>query len=131
MTSPPGAGMFTRPAPRQQRPGEQDRGADRPAEVRVRIVVAEARGADAHRVAADERGFRAELAQQLDLRLDIADPGHVPERDLPIREERGRKERQRRVLVAPRPQCARDRLTTLDHELGTRHVSGCLHRAAS
>ena len=119
------------PAPRQQRPRQQDRGADRAAEVRVRIVVAETRGAHAHRVATGERNFGAELAQQTHLRLDIADPGHVSERDLFVREERGRKERQRRVLVAPRPQRARDRLTALDDELGARYVCGRVHRAVS
>ena len=119
------------PATREERARQQDRGADRAAEFRIGIVVAQTRGGDPDRVVAHDFSVGPELTEQPDLCFHIPDSRHVGERDLVVGEQRRGQHRQCRVLVAARLKRARDRVAALDHEPGTRHVCKVVHRTSS
>src|SRR4030095_9775508 len=58
----------------------------------------------------------AEGADELDQRADVADAWHVLDADASGRQERGRQERQRLVLVPARGHLAADGMSALDHK---------------
>ena len=100
----------------EQRPGEQERGADLAAEVGVELGLRDAGAVDANLVRPRPGGVGAEVDEQLDHHLDVADPRQVRESDL-LRGEHGRGEdRQGAVLVPGRANRAGERATALDDE---------------
>ena len=90
------------PEPREQRAGEQERRAHACAELRVELVPGHVRRMDAHLVRAGPRDLGAELVEQVEHRLHVADARHVRERHRLARQQRRGQDRQRAVLVAGR-----------------------------
>jgi hypothetical protein len=84
---------------REQWAGEQERGADPAAQLRVELGLVRACGVDPDDVLADPLGVGADVGQDLDHRLDVADPGDVRQRDGLLGEQRRREDRQGAVLV--------------------------------
>ena len=100
----------------QQRTGEQERGADLAAEVGVELGLRDAGAVHANLVRARPGRVGAEVREQLDHDLDVADPGEVG-RGAPRRRRDGRGEdRQGAVLVPGRTDRAGERATALDDE---------------
>ena len=95
---------------------EQERGANLAAQIRVELGLRDTGTVDAYLVRPRPGGVGAEIDEQLDHHLDIANPGHVREPHL-LRGEHGRGEnRQGAVLVPGRTDRAGERATTLDDE---------------
>ena len=114
-------------AAREQRPGEQDRGADLLADLRVRLVAVDAVGPEGDRARSAGRHGDAEVAEDRDQRLHVSDGGHIRQDHFVVGQERRRDQRQGGVLVAARTNPAADRVTAFDHEaLIDHHV---LHRS--
>jgi len=65
---------------RQQRPGEQEGGADAPAEIGIEIGLDDLAGVNGHVVRAPPLGRGAGEGEQLDHRLDVADARDVVQR---------------------------------------------------
>src|SRR5947208_9854027 len=101
---------------REQRPGEQERGADLAAELRIEIGLLDRRRIDTHVVRTSPLDARADMRQEIDHRLDIADARHVREADLVAGEEARSEDRERSVLVPGCPHRAREGAPALDHE---------------
>ena len=70
----------------------------------------------AHLVLARPLDLGAEVAEQLDHRLDVADPRHVRELHRLVGEQARGEDRQRAVLVAGRAEPPVERAAALDHE---------------
>ena len=79
ITSPPGGGTSRAAAAREQRAGQQDRGADALREPLVERRRVDVGSADAHLVALRPLDLRAEVDEQLEHGLDVADARHVAE----------------------------------------------------
>ena len=105
----------------EQRPGQQDRGADPRAEFGIEIGGADVLGVDRERVARLPFGRGADRADQFDQRLGVADARHVLQRDRMLGEQRGGDDRQRRVLVAGRLDRAREPVAAFNDVLNGRH----------
>ena len=120
-------------AARQQRPGEQDRGADPRAQLGIEIGGADFPGVDRERVARLPFGRRADRADQLHQRLGVADARNVFERDRLLGEQRRGDDRQRGVLVAGGLDGAGKPVAAFDDVLDGRHASLllCGYRYAS
>ncbi len=104
------------PEAREEWPGEQERRADLAAEDGVELGPRHLGGVDADLVGPCPRGLGAEVGEDLDHRLDVADPRHVRERD-GARGQHGRREdRERPVLVACGANSPRERTSAFDHE---------------
>ena len=103
---------------RQQRAGQQERGADPRRELGIDVRVGgDAGGADGDLVLAAPLDARAEMLEQVEHRLHVADPRHVAHDDL-VRGERGRGQTGKGgVLVACGHDRARQRNTAVDEEL--------------
>ena len=117
MKSPPGGGMLRLAEAGQQRPGEQERGADLVRELLVDGDVGDAGGAEAQAVVGDPGDLDAEPLEQRDLRLGVADPRHPVQQQLLLGEQAGGEDRQGRVLVAGDGHLARERRASFDDEL--------------
>ena len=101
----------------QQRPRDEERGADPVRDLGVDLRLAHVRRAEGDDVLVAPVDAHAEPAQELEHRLHVADARDVAEDDLLLGQEACRKRRQRRVLVTRRHDRARQRLTPLDDEL--------------
>ncbi len=86
----------------EQRPRQQDRGADARAENRIEIGGADVLGVNGEPVAPAPFGGRADRADQFHQRFGVANPRDVVERDRMLGQEGGGNDRQRRILVAGR-----------------------------
>ena len=103
-------------AAREQRPGQQERRADPPRELLVELGLLDLGGVDADVVRPGPLDLRAEIREQLDHRLDVADARDVRELDRLVREQAGGENREGAVLVARGADPAVQRNRTLDHE---------------
>ena len=99
MKSPPGGEMQHAAEAREQRAGEQERAADPVGELLVDLGLRDARRVDADLVLAQPFGLGAEVREQREHRVDVADPRDVPEHDGLVGEQAGGEDRQRAVLV--------------------------------
>ena len=70
---------------------------------------------DRHHVRTEPLDFCAEVAQQLDHRLDVADPRHVAQRD-GLGREQGRGEDRQRAVLVPAAHAPVQGPSALDHE---------------
>src|SRR5581483_1670971 len=104
------------PEPRQQRAGEEERGAHAPAEFGVELVLGDVRGVHPDLVRAGPGDVGAEVGEQLEHRVDVADPRDVRQENRVLREQRRGEDRQRAVLVAGRLDRPREPLAPFDHE---------------
>ena len=86
----------------EQRAREQDRGADARAQLGIERGLRDVGSPHPQPVRPEPLGLGADVAQKLDHRLDVADAGHVVERDGVGREQAGRQDREGGVLVAGR-----------------------------
>ena len=101
---------------RQERAGEQERRANLAAEVGVELGLRDPGAVDAHLVRPGPHCIGAEVGEQLDHHLDVADARQVRQPHL-LGGEHGRGEdRQGAVLVPGRTDRAGERATTLDDE---------------
>ena len=100
----------------EQRAGEQERGADLPTELRVELGPADALRIDPDLVRSRPLDVGADVGEQRDHGLHVLDPRHVGEPDLARRENAGREDRERAVLVPRRPDAPAERTPALDHE---------------
>ena len=115
ITSPPGRHDHAAEA-REQRAGEQERRADAAAELLVELGLVDAGRVDPDLVLAQPFGVGADVDEQLDHRLHVADPGHVRQLHRLRREHGGGQDRQRAVLVPGGADGAAERASALDHE---------------
>ena len=100
MTSPPGGGTLTRPTRASSGPASRN-------DARIRLqsswsssCFATSAAYDAHLVRPGPFHVGADVGEQLDHRLDVADARDVRERDGPVGEQARRQDRQRAVLVS-------------------------------
>ena len=118
ITSPPGGGTHRAAEAREQRAGEQERRADaRGRAPRRARSCRSSRRVDAHLVRARPLDVGAEVVEQLDHRLDVADARHVRRASTgsSVSSARG-EDRQRAVLVPRGADAAVERAAALDHE---------------
>jgi hypothetical protein len=101
----------------EQRAGGQERGADALGEARVDPRVAHAVGLERDGVLLQPLGAHAEVGEQREHRLDVADARDVAKHDLLLGEEAAREQRERCVLVAGWDDGAGQRHAALDEEL--------------
>ena len=101
----------------EQRPGDQERGADLLGQVGVDVGLGDRVGLQGDDVPVAPVDLHAEILQQHDQGLGVADPGHVPEHDLLVREQARGQQRQGRVLVAGGHDGAGQRHAAFDDEL--------------
>ena len=109
----------------QQRPGQQDRGADPRAQNRIEVGGANGFGMDRQRIARAPFGRRADRADQLHQRLGVANARHVLKRHRMLGQQRRGDDRQRGVLVAGRLDRAGKPVSPLDHVLDRGGRPGC------
>ena len=105
----------------EQRPGQQDRGADPRAELGIEIGGADFLGVDCQRIACFPFGGSADRADQFDQRFGVADARHVFQRDRMLGEQSGGDDRQRGILVAGRLDRPREPVAALNDVLNGRH----------
>src|SRR5207302_1668148 len=86
----------------EQRPGQQHGGPDPRAELLVELRLRQLGRVDTHLVRAGPVRVRAQVGDQLDHRLDVADPGDVPQHDRLRAEQAGGQDRPRAVRVPGR-----------------------------
>ena len=103
------------PEPGEQRPREQERGANPAREPRVHFMRDVLR-VDADLVLTGPFGLGAQTREQIDHRVDVPDAGHVGERHRLVCEQARREDRQRTVLVAGRADAPGDRVAPFDDE---------------
>jgi len=113
----------------EQRPSEEDRRADLLAQVRVELRDAECLGVDGQRISAGPLGTGSDGLEQQDQRLDVLDTRNVGEVDRLVAEERGRDDRQRRVLVARGADASGETGPALDEILHCWHWRRAMGRA--
>ena len=104
------------PEPGQQRPRDQERGADPARKLLVDRGLGHRCGAQAQAVVGDPAHLDAKSLQQRELCLGVADPRHVVEQQLLLGEQAGGDDRKRGVLVACRADLARERDAALYYE---------------
>ena len=117
---------------REEWPHQEEGGANLAPELAVELVAREVGGVDADLVPARPLNVRAELGEERDHRLDVADARHVRERHRFVGEQAGREDRQGAVLVPGHGDPAVKRMPALDHERlgngfgddGLRHARG-------
>jgi putative component of toxin-antitoxin plasmid stabilization module len=85
---------------REQRPGDEEGGADLLRQVRVDRGLGHRIGLQRHRVPVAPLDLHAEVLEQRNQRLGVADVRHVVQDDLLVGQQAGSQQRQRRVLVA-------------------------------
>jgi hypothetical protein len=101
---------------REQRTGEQERRAHPAAQLLVQLTPADPRGRDANLVGSNPLDIRSDVREQRDHRVDVADAGHVRQRDGFVGEQARRENRQRAVLVPRRADRAGQRGAAFDDE---------------
>ena len=101
---------------REQRAGEQERGADAAAELLVELRLVHARRVDRDLVLPGPLDIGADVDEQLQHRLHVADSGHVRELHRLGREHAGGQDRQGAVLVARGADRPVEGATPFDHE---------------
>ncbi len=101
----------------EQRAGDEERGADALGQRRVHLGLGDLVGLERERVALAAVDVDAEVLEQHEQRLRVADPRHVVEHDLLVGEQAGGEERQGRVLVSGGDDGARERHPAFDDEL--------------
>jgi hypothetical protein len=105
------------PEARQQRSGEQERRPDPLGQLLVdHAVLGDVRSVDRDLALTGPAHACAEALEQQHHRLDVADPGDVPQRHLVLGQQAGREDRKRAVLVSGRDDRACKRRPALDHE---------------
>ncbi len=102
---------------REQRAGEQERGADPLGELALDLDLVHAGGAQRHLVGPAPVDLNADRAEDLEHRLDVADAWHVAHDDLVLGQDGGGEDRQRAVLVPGRDHRAGQRDAAFDDEL--------------
>ena len=102
---------------RQQRAGDEERRADALGEVRIDVGAVDLVGLQRDRVVRDPLDGHAEVGEQREHRLRVADPRDVGELDPLLGEKAGGEQRQSRVLVAGGHDGAGQRHAALDDEL--------------
>ena len=96
----PAAARLARPRRASSGPASRNEARIRRAELLVELVLASTSGGvDAHLVRAGPLDVGAEVGEQLEHRLDVADPRHVRERHRLVGEQARGEDRQRAVLV--------------------------------
>ena len=117
ITSPPGGGTLARPRRASSGPASRNDARIRLAELARRSRASRARRVHAHLVRRrSTRRRRRGCCEQLDHRLDVADPRHVRQRHRLVGEQAGGEDRQHAVLVPGGADAARERMAALDHE---------------
>ena len=114
ITSPPGGGMHGAAEARQQRAGDQERGADRLGQRRRPRRPGRRRRRRGHARCPRATRPRRRGAQQREHRVDVADARDVAQHDLLRGEQAGGQHRQRGVLVAGRDHGAGERIAAFD-----------------
>ncbi len=116
----------------EQRAGEQERAADAVGELLVDLGLRDAGGVDAHLVLARPLGVGAEIGEQREHRVDVADARDVAEHDRLVGEQARGEDRERPVLVAGDPDGPVERAPPFDHERlhGSLSGNGCRQGAA-
>jgi hypothetical protein len=94
----------------------QNGGADAGTQPRIEWLGSCGAGIDPHDVGTGPCDARAQIGEEREHRLDVADPGHVVEIDRPVDEQGGGKDRQGRILVARRADRAVQRTTAANLE---------------
>ncbi len=97
------------PAAREQRACEEDRRPDPAAELLVELVPGRVGRMDPQLAGPEALDVDADVGHELEHRLDVEDARDVRERHGLVREQAGSDDRQRRVLVAGRPNPAAQR----------------------
>ncbi len=105
------------PEARQQRPGEQERGADPLRQLSVDLGAVDRRAVDQQLAGAEPLDPRAERLEQQHHRFDVSDPRHVAQDHLVVGEQARRQDRQGSVFVAGGHDRARQRHSAFDYEL--------------
>ena len=101
---------------RQERSGKQDRGANLHAECTIDLWCNLAGSLDAERVLLDPLNLSTDGLDEVCHHFRVADARHVLDDALLIRQQTGRDDRQRTVLVAADRDATRERLAAFDHE---------------
>ena len=117
------AAPAVRSAPCQQRTEEQHRSPQAAHQRGVRLVLDDLSTAHVECGRADALDLRAEIDEQLRHDLDIADARHVREHAFFRRQQAGREQRQRRVLVPFHMDTARQAVTAFNQQRGHRMAS--------
>ena len=102
---------------RQQRAGGQERGADALGERGIDLRLVHVGGAQHDGVGLGPLDRHAEVGEQLEQGLGVADPRHVVQRHPLLGEQRAGQQRQRGVLVSGGHDGAGQRHAAFDHEL--------------
>ena len=102
---------------REQRAGEQERGADPLGPVAVHLELGQVRGLEGHDVVVAPLHVHAEVAQELEHRLHVGDARDVAQHDLLARQETRGERGQCGVLVACRRDGPRQGRPAFDYEL--------------
>src|SRR5206468_48158 len=105
----------------EQRPGQQDRGADTGTEFGIEVGRADFLGVDIKRVARSPFRRGPDRTDQFDQRFGVADARHVLQRDGMLGEQGSGDDRQRRVLVAGRLDRSREPVAAFNDVLNGRH----------
>ena len=100
----------------QQRPGEQERGADAVREIAVDLDLGHGTGAEPEAVVGDPHRLDSKSLQESDLGLGVADPRNPVQEHLLLGQQAGGEDRQGSILVAGRGDLAAERRSSLDHE---------------
>ncbi len=101
----------------EERTGEQERSADPGGEALIDLVRADAGGAEAELVVAEPLDGDAELGEDRDLGLGVADPRDVAEDQILLGQQACCEDRQRRVLVAGGDDLPTEGNAALNHEV--------------
>jgi hypothetical protein len=102
---------------REQRAGDQERGADPLGEIRVDVGLVHVGGAQLDGVLAVAGHADAEVGEQLDQRLRVTDARDVVQDDRLGRQQRGGDQREGGILVAGGHDGSAERSPAFDHEL--------------
>src|SRR5439155_1723183 len=125
----PGRRQVHPPEPRQHRPREQNGRADPGGELGVELARLGRSGVHLDRVGRRPRDRRAQMGQQLEHGLDVADVGNVVDAAGPVGEQGGRQDGQRCVLVPRRADRPLQRAAARDAER-RRHMVTASYGAA-
>ena len=117
MKSPPGGGILASPKRASSGPASRNEARICAGELLVDHRRGDARGTEPDAVVRDPVDRDAEILEQGDLRLGVADPRHPVQQHLLLGQEAGGEDRQGGVLVAGDGDLAGQRRAPLDDEL--------------